>query len=113
MQRKCSNVGIPLNHLTLYTLSFADHQIVIAQYSDDIKYITRKLIEEYEKWTFQKQYLNVEESHQILILENCQRIQNYQNYTYLGVNITNNGTLKDGNIYGRKAVSMLNSILWD
>lgn len=35
--------------LTLYTLHFADDQVVLAQDKDDLEYIIRKLIEEYER----------------------------------------------------------------
>ena len=57
------------------------------------------------------------EARQNQILENCQRIQNYQNYTYLGVNITNDGTLedsiKDRNIQRTKDLAMLIIIIWN
>jgi hypothetical protein len=43
-------MGIPLMDTTLYTLCFADNHVVIGQDYGDLKYMTRKLIEEYRKW---------------------------------------------------------------
>jgi len=49
-KRKCKDMGIPLNNTTLYTLSFADDQVILAQDFEDLEYMTRKLVEEYTKW---------------------------------------------------------------
>jgi len=38
------------NDRTLYTLYFADDQVVIAQDKEDLEYMTRKLLKEYEEW---------------------------------------------------------------
>lgn len=57
------------------------------------------------------------ESQQDLILENGQGIRTWQNYKYLGVNNTNDGTLydgiKDGKIQRSKAAAMWNSIFYE
>ena len=34
----------------VYSLSFADDQVVLAQDHDDMEYMARKLKEEYEEW---------------------------------------------------------------
>ena len=34
----------------VYSLSFADNQVVLAQDRDDMEYMTRKLKEEYGEW---------------------------------------------------------------
>jgi len=49
-KRKCSGMGIPLENTTLYTLQFADDQVVLAGDKEDLEYMTRKLKEIYEKW---------------------------------------------------------------
>jgi hypothetical protein len=36
-------MGIPLENTTLYTLQFADDQVVLAVDKEDLEYITRKL----------------------------------------------------------------------
>lgn len=48
-KRKCSQMGLLLSNETVYSL-FADDQLLIAEDYEDIEYMTRKLVEEYEKW---------------------------------------------------------------
>jgi hypothetical protein len=43
-------MGIPLENIALYTLQFADDQVVLAGDKDDLEYMTCKLKETYEKW---------------------------------------------------------------
>jgi len=43
-------MGITVQNTTLYTLQFADDQVVLAGDKDDLWYMTRKLKETYEKW---------------------------------------------------------------
>lgn len=121
-KRKCSNMGIPLNDNIIYTLCFADDQIVLAQDQHDIEYMTRKLIEEYDKWglevNIQKTaYMCVGGQQQDLILNDGKCIKQTKKYKYLGAQITNDGTLdetiKDRNIQGRRSIAMLNGVLWD
>ena len=45
-RRKCSGMGIPINEKILFTLHYADDQIVLAQDSEDAEYMMRKLHEE-------------------------------------------------------------------
>lgn len=47
---------IPIGDETLYTLSFADDQVLIAVVTDDSYCILRKLKEEYERWGFPINY---------------------------------------------------------
>jgi len=44
-KRKCHGMGVPLENITLYTLQFADDQVVLAGYKEDMEYITCKLKE--------------------------------------------------------------------
>jgi hypothetical protein len=44
-KRKCSGMGIPLENTTLYTLKFADDQVVLAGDKEDLEYMTHKLKE--------------------------------------------------------------------
>ncbi|XP_044749542.1 uncharacterized protein LOC123310188 [Coccinella septempunctata] len=122
-KKKCSGMGIPLNdETTLYTLCFADDQILIAQDQDDLNYMTRKLVEEYKKWGLE---VNVKKTESMCIggtpqnitLEDGTQISHCTEYRYLGMKLTHDGTLdaaiKDRNVQGRKAISMMNGILWD
>lgn len=121
-KKKCRNMGLPLNDSTLYTLCFADDQILVAQDYEDINYMTRKLVEEYAEWGLEvnldkTEYMCIGGEHRDLIIENGQRIKQCKEYKYLGIKISQNGTLdeaiRERNMQGRKAIGMLNSILWD
>lgn len=116
-------MGIPLNdNTTLYTLCFADDQVVIAQDRDDLNYMTRKLVEEYKKWGLEvnvgkTECMSIGTTAQHIDLEDGKKIKHCEEYKYLGMKITQNGTLdatiKERNIQGRKSISMMNGILWD
>ena len=49
-KRKCQPMGIPIQTTNVYSLSFADDQLLLVQDHGDLKYMARKLKEEYEKW---------------------------------------------------------------
>jgi hypothetical protein len=49
-KRKCHGMGIPLENITLYTLQFADDQVVLVGKKEDLECMTRKLKETFEKW---------------------------------------------------------------
>lgn len=121
-KKKCKNMGLPLNDNVLYTLCFADDQILVAQDYEDMNYMTRKLIEEYTKWGLEinlnkTEYMCIGGQQQNLHLENGQHIKQCEKYKYLGITLTNNGSLDDAirerNTQGRKAITLLNGILWD
>ena len=51
--RKCSGVGVPIgdgSQDTIYTFLFVDDQVLITQEYEDMEFMVRKLLEEYEKW---------------------------------------------------------------
>ena len=56
---------------TIYSLNFADDQVLIAQDHDDIEYMARKLKEEYEKWGL---YINIEKTKYLCIGEERENI---------------------------------------
>ena len=43
-------MGTPIQNTHVYSLNFADYQVLIAQYHDDVEFMAQKLKEEYEKW---------------------------------------------------------------
>jgi len=74
LKRKCSGMGIPLENTTLYTLQFADDQVVLPSDKEDLEYMTRKLKETYEKWGLdmnlnKTKYLCIGETHSNLKLD--------------------------------------------
>jgi len=106
---------------TLYTLQFADDQVVLAGDKDDLEYMTRKLEETYEKWgldmNFNKtKYLCVGGTHNNLKLDKESEIEFCQEYKYLGVIFDTSGTddkeIRLRVIQARKCTACLNGILW-
>jgi len=49
-KRKCQPMGIQIQNTYVYSLSFADDQVLLAQDHDDMEHMAKKLKEEYEKW---------------------------------------------------------------
>ena len=116
-------MGLEIQDTTVYSMLFADDQLRIAQDYEDLEYVTRKLIDEYELWGLKLnvkkiKYMAIGDTSRDLQLENGKgTINHVSEHVYLGLGIT-----KDGNhepeIYdrinrGRAAISKLNSILWD
>ena len=102
---------------------FADDQLLIAQDYEDLEYMTRKLIDEYELWGLK---LNVKKTKYMAIVDTSRDLQiedekgiisQVNEYTYLGVRITKDGNhepqINDRINRGRAAITMLSSILWD
>jgi hypothetical protein len=49
-KKKCQLMGILIENMYVYSLSFAEDQVLLAQNHDDMEYMVRKLKEEYKKW---------------------------------------------------------------
>lgn len=49
-QKKCAKMGLEIRDTTIYRMLFADDQLLIAQDYEDLEYMTKKLIDEYELW---------------------------------------------------------------
>lgn len=43
-------MDVEIGETCLYTLQFADNQVVVANDKDDLAYMARRLQEEYKKW---------------------------------------------------------------
>ena len=43
-------IAVQVQNTYIYSLNFADDQILLTQDHDDMEYMARKLKEEYEKW---------------------------------------------------------------
>jgi len=114
-------MGIPLENTTLYTLQFADDQVVLAGDKEDLEYMTRKLKENYEKWGLgmnlnKTKYFCNGETHNNLKLDKDGEIEFCQEYKYLGVIFDTSGTddkeIRSTVIQARKCIACLNRILW-
>ena len=120
-KKHCENMGIPINDKFLYTLLFADDQVVVAMDEQDSNYMVRKLHEQYKNWGLE---INYEKTEQLTIgrdgddmvigpniIRDCVR------FKYLGVMITKEGNSNediDNKItQGRKVIGKLNPVLWN
>lgn len=57
-------MGIKIEEDFIYTLLFADDQLILAEDKEDVIYMIRKLIEEYVKWGLE---LNMDKTQYIAI----------------------------------------------
>jgi len=121
-QKKCAKMGLEIQDTTIYTMLFADDQLLIAQDYVDLEYKTKKLIDEYELWGLKlnvkkTKYMAIGDTSRDLQLEDGKGISHVNEYNYLGVRITKDGNHKpeiDDRIKrGRAAITKRNSILWD
>jgi len=119
-KRKCHRMGIPSENMTLYTLHFADDQVVLAGNKDDLEYMPHKLKEIYEKWGLdmnlnKTKYSCIGETHNNLKLDKENEIEFCQEYKYLGVIFDTSGTddkeIRSRVIQARKSIACLNGIL--
>ena len=52
-------MGVPIgdgSQDTIYTLLFTDNQVLITQEYENMEFIVRKLLEEYEKWGLKRKF---------------------------------------------------------
>jgi hypothetical protein len=76
----------------IYSLNFADDQVLIAQDHDDMEFMARKLKEEYEKWRLtmnleKTKYICTGEEKESLKFDSGEEIKPSMEYTYLGTKI--------------------------
>ena len=86
---------------SLYTLCFADDQVVIAQDEEDLSYMVRKLNEEYTKMGLEinikkTEYLAIrdEETTDLEVDENV-KIRGTDKFKYLGFTLSKQGTTEE------------------
>jgi Reverse transcriptase (RNA-dependent DNA polymerase) len=118
--RKCKNMGIEIGNDCLYTLIFADDQVIIATDEDDVQYMYRKLEEELIKWGLKinidkTEYLNVGgEKRDLPVTQGT--IKGCYKYKYLGNIISEKGNtdkdIQNRLTQGRRSIQMLNPLLW-
>ena len=115
-------MGIPIDDEVLYTLLFADDQVLLATDRDDISYMLRKLKEEYNKWgltinTLKTEYMiaGYENDKGDLHLEN-EVIKYSPSFKHLGVTLSSSGRssedIENKIRQGKRANRQLNSVQW-
>lgn len=114
-------MGIQTGQETLFTLLFADDQVLIAGDQDDSSYMFRKLQTEYEKWGLtinlkKTEYMVVGDEEMEDLEIGTSTIQNVSSFKYLGVTFSKNGKSTQDVInkigQGRRVINQLNSVLW-
>jgi hypothetical protein len=121
VEEDCSGINIQLNDdKTLYTLHFADDQVVVAQDKKDLEFMTVKLIREYEEWGLvvnreNTKYLCVGQGTGNLDLSDGETIGTCNKYTYLRMQVDNirqtENEVEQRILKGGKVIGCLNSIL--
>jgi hypothetical protein len=122
-QKKCARMGVEIQDMTIYSMLFADDQLLSTQDYEDLEYMTRKLIDGYELWGLKLNvrkttYMAIGDTSRDLQLEDEKgTISHVSENIYLGVRITKDGNhepeINDRINRGQAAISKLNSILWD
>jgi len=82
-------MGIPIQNTYVYSLNFADEQVLSAQDHDDMEYMARKLKEGYEKWGLainseKTKYVCMGEEKEILKFDGGEEIKPCTECTCLG-----------------------------
>jgi hypothetical protein len=95
-KRKCSGMGYNVDNTTIYTLQFADDQVVMAQSKEDLEYMCQKLQEEYFKWgpnmnIAKTKYMSLGTDTNHLEMDNGDIITGCTEFRYLGTKFTKDG----------------------
>ena len=115
-KRKCSGMGYNVDN-TIYTLQFADDQVVIAQSKEDLKYMCRKLQNEYSKWgpimnIDKTKYMSLGTDTNHLGLDNGDIIAGCTEFKYLAKDGRETKNICHRVTQARKIVSALNWVWW-
>jgi hypothetical protein len=113
-------MGLPMNQdYHLYSLLFAEDQVMTAQNTEDAEYMLRKLVEEYRKEGLQVNFVKTEYLTLDLgagIVTETGQIKAVNKFKYLGsiLEATAANTLKSEKRKreGTRVTGMLNSVLW-
>ncbi|KAK7794664.1 hypothetical protein R5R35_003782 [Gryllus longicercus] len=114
-------MGMNIGDETLFSLLFADDQVIMAEDEDDVTYMFRKLVEEYGKWGME---INLQKTEYMVVrgmphdLEtSIGIIKGKTQYKYLGVTLTACGRdeqdVKNKTTRGKIAIRQLNPVLWN
>ena len=95
-KRKCFGMGYNVDNRAIYTLQFADDQVVMAQSKEDLEYMCRKLQEEYFKWGLnmniaKTKYMSLGTDTNHLEMDNGDIINGCTEFRYRGSMFTKDG----------------------
>lgn len=112
-KRKCGGMGVKMNGKEIIALQFADDQVIMTENRENLQVMTEMIRNEYNKWGLtmnmnKTKYLCIGEDSSNLKMTNNERVENCNQYKYLGIVIENNGRddteIKNRIAQGRKAV---------
>jgi hypothetical protein len=118
-KRKCFGMGYNADNTMMYTLQFADDQVVMAQSEEDLEYMCRKLQEEYSKWGLtmnivKTKYMSLGTDTNYIEVDNGDIITGCTEYKYLGSIFTKDGrhikNIRHRVTQARKIIGALNEI---
>lgn len=122
-EKQCRVMGMTIGEDKLFTLYFADDQVVIAEDADDLSFMIRKLNEHFLKAGLninmdKSEYLAVGKNEiEDLLVENGGKMKGVNKYKYLGVLFNNKGNSHDEIerriSLGRNVTRSINSVLWN
>lgn len=121
-KRRCRGMGLPIDDFMLYTLFFADDQVLITGDRDDASYMLRALKKEFKEFGLiinmkKTEYMSVgNDDHSDLDISMGTTIKHCTKFKYLGVTLSLNGKSNDdiSNKIGqcKRIIRQLNSLLW-
>jgi hypothetical protein len=121
-KRKCCGVGYNVDNTMIYTLQFADDQVMMAQSKEDWNIrMCRKLQEEYSKWGLimniaKTKYMYLGTDTNYLEVDNGDIITGCTEYKYLGSICTKDGrdpkNIRHTMTQARKIIGALKGIWW-
>lgn len=120
-RRKCMTMGVLIEEQHIYSLEFADDQVILAEDGDDVNYMFRKLKEEYTKWGLEinmgkTEYMVIGGQGEDLIIDN-DVMKKTNEYKYLGVTITSDGKdeidIQNKIKKGKTIIRQLHPMLWN
>ena len=96
MEKGGTGVEVGRKYIYIYSLQFADDQVIVAQDKDDLEYMTRKTYEEYGKWdmkinTDRMKCISIGGPNGTIELENGGKTLPYSEYNYLSMIIDEDG----------------------
>jgi len=120
-KRKCSGMGYNADNTTIYTLQFADDQVVMAQSKEDLEYMCRKLQDEYFKWGLnlniaKTKYMSLGTDTNHIEMDNGDIITGCTEFRYLGTIFTKDGRdtkdIRHRVTQAWKIIGALNAVGW-
>lgn len=108
-------------YITYYILCVADDQVVLPQDYEDLEDMTGKLMGQYAKWSLEvnlrkTEYICIGGIQDLVLEDTHKKIKHTSKHKFLGYITVDGNTdeaIRDRVTQRRRAISLLNSVLWD